>query len=56
MAPDFGAISYARVPIVSPFAQHLRHVKQIASAPIKSLALWHITYQYAPPATLASFK
>jgi hypothetical protein len=31
MAPDFGAIFYARVPIVSTCAQHLRHIEQIAT-------------------------
>jgi hypothetical protein len=31
MAPDFGAILYARVPIVSTSAQHLRHIEQVAT-------------------------
>src|SRR5258706_13821934 len=31
MAPVFGAIFYARAPIVSAFAQHLRHSEQVAT-------------------------
>jgi hypothetical protein len=31
MALDFGAIFYARAPIVSRSAQHLRHIEQAAT-------------------------